>query len=72
MMPREQAESIPFSPVAGQGRSPAMPASIVPQKRKSGPQAKFYAVRVGHTPGVYLTWKECEQSIKGFKNASCE
>ena len=27
---------------------------------------KFYAVKVGRNPGIYLSWKECEEQIKGF------
>ncbi|KAI4599219.1 hypothetical protein KJ359_002178 [Pestalotiopsis sp. 9143b] len=30
---------------------------------------KFYAVRSGHEPGVYLTWPECQEQISGFKGA---
>lgn len=40
------------------------------RKRDTGP--KFYAVRVGHAPGIYHSWADCMAQIKGFKNASCE
>ena len=30
---------------------------------------KFYAVRKGLVPGVYLTWPECEANVKGFPGA---
>lgn len=30
---------------------------------------KFYAVRVGKSPGVYKSWDECELQVKGFKGA---
>ena len=30
---------------------------------------KFYAVRVGITPGIYHTWAECEPQIFGVKGA---
>ncbi|NOL51677.1 viroplasmin family protein [Pelistega suis] len=30
---------------------------------------KFYAVRVGKTPGVYESWEECEQQVKGVSGA---
>jgi hypothetical protein len=43
----------------------------IPKKRKTSPQPKFYAVKAGRTPGVYLTYKECERNITGFKNAAC-
>lgn len=29
----------------------------------------FYAVRIGNAPGVYNSWSECEQQVKGFKGA---
>ena len=29
----------------------------------------FYAVKVGIKPGIYLTWKECENNVKNFTNA---
>ena len=29
-------------------------------------KSKFYAVRKGIAPGVYLTWPECEANVKGF------
>jgi ribonuclease HI len=29
----------------------------------------FYAVKSGRTPGIYVTWKECENQVKGFKGA---
>lgn len=30
---------------------------------------KFYAVKVGKIPGIYCTWSECEEQIKGFSGA---
>lgn len=30
---------------------------------------KFYAVRVGKRPGIYSTWSECEEQVKGFSGA---
>ena len=29
----------------------------------------YYAVRKGHKPGIYGTWKECEENVKGFSGA---
>ncbi|KAI9652340.1 MAG: hypothetical protein M1831_006887 [Alyxoria varia] len=40
----------------------------VKRKRMTGP--KFYAVRVGHKPGVYHTYEECLKQVKGHSNAS--
>ncbi|PWN33075.1 uncharacterized protein FA14DRAFT_181739 [Meira miltonrushii] len=34
-----------------------------------GPKAGFYAVRTGRKPGIYPTWAECEDQVKGFKDA---
>ena len=30
---------------------------------------KFYAVRVGKIPGVYRTWSQAEEQVKGFSGA---
>ncbi|HEY4533280.1 MAG TPA: viroplasmin family protein [Fusobacterium sp.] len=30
---------------------------------------KFYAVRVGKTPGIYRTWSQAEEQVKGFSGA---
>ena len=30
---------------------------------------KYYAVRVGKTPGVYLTWDDCKAMVDGFPGA---
>ena len=30
---------------------------------------KYYAVRVGLTPGIYLTWTDCERQVKGYPGA---
>jgi ribonuclease HI len=30
------------------------------------PKAAFYAVSAGHKPGIYTTWAEAEQQVKGF------
>ena len=29
---------------------------------------KFYAVRVGRTPGIYLSWDECKKNVDGFSS----
>jgi len=33
-------------------------------------QMPFYAVKNGRSTGIFLTWKECELSIKGYANAA--
>ena len=30
---------------------------------------KFYAVRVGRTPGIYSTWESCVAQVKGYSGA---
>ncbi|ETS93801.1 viroplasmin family protein [Veillonella sp. AS16] len=30
---------------------------------------KYYAVRHGRTPGIYMIWADCEQQVKGFGGA---
>ncbi len=30
---------------------------------------KFYAVKIGKTPGIYETWAECQEQINGFSGA---
>lgn len=30
---------------------------------------KYYAVRQGHIPGIYVTWSECEKQVKGYSGA---
>jgi ribonuclease HI len=30
---------------------------------------RFYAVRVGHRPGIYPTWDECRVQVDGYPNA---
>lgn len=43
------------------------------KKRKTDPNLqKYYAVRAGMRPGVYLTWDECQAQTTGYKGASCE
>ncbi|CAI5469108.1 unnamed protein product [Closterium sp. Yama58-4] len=30
-------------------------------------KTKYYAVRKGHQPGIYLTWPECQRQVNNFK-----
>lgn len=42
------------------------------KKRKLGDDAtKYYAVRTGKKPGVYMSWGDCQEQTTGFKGASC-
>lgn len=42
------------------------------KKRKTDNVQKYYAVKAGFNPGVYLTYAECQQQTAGFKGAVCE
>jgi hypothetical protein len=42
------------------------------KKRKMDGVQKYYAVRAGFNPGVYLTYPECQQQTSGFRGAVCE
>ncbi|MCJ1360701.1 MAG: hypothetical protein MMC33_010710 [Icmadophila ericetorum] len=50
--------------------SPAATITSTGMKRKRAADPKFYAVRVGIQPGIYHSWKECLEQVKGFKNAT--
>ncbi|KAI5862328.1 hypothetical protein GGS23DRAFT_93466 [Durotheca rogersii] len=54
---------------------PAQVANPAPsrtsRKRKMDPDAqKYYAVRAGFKPGVYLTWPECQKQTAGYRDKS--
>ena len=51
---------------------PTDTSSSVGTKRKRTNLPKFYAVRLGHRPGVYFSWEDCLPQITGYKNATCE
>ena len=56
------------------GKAPVQKSSSLanPKKRKmDAGQQKYYAVRCGVTPGVYLTWAECQANTAGFAGANC-
>nr|XP_019012066.1 uncharacterized protein I206_02904 [Kwoniella pini CBS 10737]OCF50847.1 hypothetical protein I206_02904 [Kwoniella pini CBS 10737] len=42
---------------------------IVDQGQKEMPKAAFYAVADGRKPGVYNTWAEAEEQVKGYPGA---
>lgn len=50
--------------------SKANPASVK-RKRRPGEQ-RYYAVRAGKIPGVYMSWAECQAMTNGFAGANCE
>ncbi|KAG6064034.1 hypothetical protein E4U16_000762, partial [Claviceps sp. LM84 group G4] len=44
-------------------------AAAPSKKRKTDSGPKYYAVRAGFRPGVYLTYAECSAQTAGFKGA---
>ena len=50
--------------------SPPSNSAGTKRKRESkAPQLKFYAVRIGKTPGIYHSWPDCLEQVKGFPKA---
>ncbi|KAH8778887.1 hypothetical protein F5883DRAFT_221869 [Diaporthe sp. PMI_573] len=48
-----------------------MNQASIKRKRRPGEQ-RYYAVRAGKIPGVYMTWAECQAMTNGFAGANCE
>ena len=73
-MPRARADgadgvSIKSASPAG---TTASTSASTGMKRKRASEPKFYSVRVGHRPGIYHSWNDCLEQVKGFKNATCK
>ena len=45
------------------------PAPSTGTKRKRESALKFYAVRIGKEPGIYHSWAECLDQVRGFPKA---
>ncbi|KAI7347497.1 hypothetical protein KC320_g7195 [Hortaea werneckii] len=59
----QRTPSTPYPPAG-----PTAPTAAAGAKRKrDGP--KFYAVRVGTQPGIYHTWRECLNQVRGYPKA---
>lgn len=41
-------------------------------RRRPSSNMKFYAVKVGRSPGIYHSWNECVPQVKQFKGAVCK
>lgn len=39
------------------------------KKERVNMTEKFYAVKEGREPGIYTTWEECQNQVKGYSNA---
>ena len=40
-----------------------------PKQNKTATTKKYYAVRVGRHPGIYITWPEAQKEVSGFTGA---
>jgi ribonuclease HI len=46
--------------------------AVAGTKRKRPSEKKFYAVKEGKRPGIYHTWDECLNQVRGHRGAVCE
>ncbi|KAK4632375.1 Ribonuclease H [Fulvia fulva] len=53
----------------GPASAPASSTAGTKRKRESKAALKFYAVRVGKSPGIYHSWAECLDQVRGFPKA---
>ncbi|KAM0713610.1 hypothetical protein Q7P37_010572 [Cladosporium fusiforme] len=53
----------------GNGIHDANPVGTKRKRDSKAPQLKFYAVRVGKSPGIYHTWPDCLEQVRGFPKA---
>lgn len=53
----------------GTGTHDANSAGTKRKRDSKVPQLKFYAVRVGKSPGIYHTWPDCLEQVRGFPKA---
>lgn len=61
------------APNASAMANDASKMSSAPVKRKRRPgEQRYYAVRAGKIPGVYMSWAECQAMTNGFAGANCE
>lgn len=62
-----------YSPPADAPTATTTDATTAGTKRKregTKPTSKFYAVRVGKAPGIYYTWHDCLDQVRGFPKAA--
>lgn len=60
------------STTATTARSTGTSSSYTRKRKKMDPSVqKYYAVRAGKNPGVYLTWVECQSQTAGYRGAQC-
>ncbi|KAK1978976.1 hypothetical protein LZ30DRAFT_196740 [Colletotrichum cereale] len=52
--------------------APSSNATSAKKRKTDKDLQKYYAVRTGARPGIYLTWAECQKQTAGFRGAQCE
>ncbi|KAI1179682.1 hypothetical protein F4777DRAFT_533615, partial [Nemania sp. FL0916] len=70
-MPMDTAKKGKASQSTAESAPPATTKTNKKRKLDANTQ-KYYAVRAGNQPGVYLTWAECQEQTAGFRGASCK
>ena len=70
MNPNDQGTNGVYAPSV-KSASPVSSNVSAGTKRKRATDPKFYSVRVGFRPGIYHTYAECLEQVKGFKKATC-
>ena len=68
--PPVAADTTEPAPSAAESAFPTPAHSVnTGTKRKRDATSKFYAVRVGKVPGIYHTWAECLDNVRGHPKA---
>lgn len=57
-------------PEAAAAPTPEVTTGTKRKRESSKPSSKFYAVRVGKEPGIYHSWPECLDQVRGFPKAA--
>lgn len=71
IMPPKTYNGVKVS-LATPGATPNGTPSSSARKRSANGQVKYYAVRAGHTPGVFTNYADVQRSTTGFKGAICK
>lgn len=69
VQPQAQTQAPPTPTAAAAAASPSTPVPSTAGTKRKRDVMKFYAVRVGKSPGIYHTWAECLDQVRGFPKA---
>jgi hypothetical protein len=64
-------KAVPSSPENKANIRETMATTSKKRKLDEPAPTKYYAVKAGHTPGVYTSWSDCQENITGFRGANC-